>query len=188
MEIDKKIAEETKSLVAETENSINLIKITNAEELDTAKAILLDITSKKKKVVETERLFLDPLNESRKNIIEFFKPLKGKLDECELKIKRVMSAYIELIEKKVEKKKENVEKKIAEGKIGIDEAHSEILKIDIKKESVNYRINKKVVIEDASQLPRKYLIPNEVLIRKDALSGVKILGVKVVEVKTIIAK
>lgn len=188
MEIDKKTEDQTKELVNETESSIIALKVTNSKELEVAKDLLSKVTESKRRLTETERSFLDPLNRSRNNIIAFFKPFKAKLSDLEIKIKNEMSGYIELLNKKEEAKKKEVEKKIAEGKLDMDMGIKEIQKIEIRREDVNYRINRKVEIEDVSKLPRKYLMPNEVLIRKDALAGVKIPGVKVVETKTIISK
>jgi len=51
--------------------------------------------------------------------------------------------------------------------------------------AIQFRTIKDVVIEDETKLPREFLVPNMVKIRKVALEGVEIPGVKVVEKQTV---
>jgi hypothetical protein len=53
---------------------------------------------------------------------------------------------------------------------------------------VQVRKIRKVRIVDAALLPREYLIPNEVVIRRDALGGKQIPGVEIYDEEVIAAK
>ena len=57
--------------------------------------------------------------------------------------------------------------------------------VEADKGKATFVIRREVVIVNEKDLPREYLIPDMVKIRRDALTGVKIAGVEVREVKTV---
>ena len=69
----------------------------------------------------------------------------------------------------VSKKIEEIPEAVETGKVG----------------TIKTRTIQKVIITDESKLPRKYLKPNEVLIRSEALKGIEIPGVEIKEEKII---
>ena len=102
-----------------------------------------------------------------------------------------MLSFNKLQEVKADKKLEDIEVKVQTGKMDIITAAEKMEKItpatSVNGENgkIQYRIIKKIIIKDISKLPRKYLIPDSFLIKKDVLSGVKIPGVEIKKEKII---
>ena len=102
-----------------------------------------------------------------------------------------MIAYQIAETKKADKKTAVIEKKVEAGKMTFDKAADKIEEVTPAKTvratsgSVQFRTIKEVVIEDESLVPREFLALDMVKIRKVALAGVDIAGVKVIEKQTI---
>jgi hypothetical protein len=82
---------------------------------------------------------------------------------------------------------EKITEKVETGKMSFEKAADKIQEItpeknvESKSGAVQFRTVKEVVIEDENKVPREYLMLDMVKIRKVALAGVEIAGVKVVE-------
>ena len=174
--IDKATAEETKSLVVQTEKLISGFKINSQPTLEKANKFLVEITQAEKKVIDREREILNHLNKSKQSIIDFFRPLKIRFAELKLSVKQEIAHYITELEKKEIAKKAEIEEKVASGKMDIDKAFEKIQKFEERKDTVIVREERIVEIVDENKLPDKYWYVDTVLVRKDALAG--ILGVK----------
>ena len=113
-------------------------------------------------------------------------------DEAESIVKGKMIEYQDIEVAKAEKKTEQIEKKVEDGKMSFEKAADKIIEATPQKNvttdngAVQFRTVKEVVIEDESKLPREYLIPDMAKIKKVALAGVEISGVKVID-KRIVA-
>jgi len=188
MELNKEVIKETKSLVVKTEQLVQGFKVNSQPTLVKANDYLVQITQAEKKVIEREREILDPLNQAKKSIMNFFRPVKEKLANIKYGLKREMGDYVEKMEKIELQKKAEIEKKVESGKMDIDKAVAKIEKIEEKKTAVITRTNRVIKIIDKAKIPQKYFIIDMVALRRDALSGFEIPGVKVVVEKIIVGK
>jgi hypothetical protein len=183
------------SLVEKNINKFQVKKIQNDNELEKASRFLLDIRSYKIKIQEKKNSILKPLNEAVKNIRNLFAPVEKNLENAEFLIKKEIEKYQLEKEAKAEKEKQKIAEKVESGKISFEKAIEKIEKIEevpknIQSENgrIDFRMVKRVVIENPELLPREYLIPDEVKIRRDALSGKEIPGVRVYEEKISVVK
>lgn len=187
-QINQEIVKETESLVVKTEQLVQGFKVNSQPTLVKANDYLVQITQAEKKVIKREREILDPLNQAKKSIMDFFRPVKERLANIKYGLKREMGGYVEEMEKVELRKKAEIEKKVESGKMDIDKAVEKIEKIEEKKAAVITRTNRIVQITDKTKIPQKYWKIDMVPLRKDALSGFEIPGVKVVEEKIIVGK
>ena len=141
-----------------------------------------------KTIKEKKELITKPLNEGLKNARDMFRPIEDNYLMAE---KNVKAKILEWNDKQEEIRKEK-EKKLAERvDKGTMKMETAVKKIEAMPEvsnegktgKISTRIVKKVIISNENKLPREYLIPNTQKIKKDALAGIKIDGVKVVEEK-----
>ena len=129
-----------------------------------------------------------PLNQALKEARDMFRPIESNYLQAERIVKSKILEYNLKEEKKKAEKERKLAARVNRGTMKMETAVKKIEKMpEIKKEGkvgkVSTRIIKKVVITDEKKLPRKYLIPNQSLIRQDALKGVKIDGVEIKEEK-----
>jgi hypothetical protein len=189
-EITKELAP-IKSQISKVISSANSLEIKNRDGLNNA----VDILSKVKRIGNTikakKESIIKPINESLKSIRELFRPLEDEWSEAEMIIKEKMNVFNELEEEKARIKEAKITEKVESGKMSMEKAANQLeeiqpeKKIESKNGSVQFKTYRDVIIEDESKLPYKYLVPDRVRIRRDALSGVIIEGVKVVEKKQI---
>ena len=186
--INQKVISETKALVTEAENLIKDFRVNSQPTLVRANDYLVQITQAEKRVVEREREILDPLNKAKKSLIDFFRPAKERLITIKSQLKADMIRYVAEMEKIEIQKKAEIEKKVESGEIDIDKAVEKIEKVEEKKGVIITRTNKVIKIIDRAKVPGKYWEINNVLLRRDALFGIEIPGVEIVEEKIIIGK
>lgn len=136
-------------------------------------------------------LIVGPIKKHIKSLEGIFMPRLDDLKYAENTIKNKLASYQLEIEKKAEAAKAKAIKDLEDGKIkNVENAVKKIENVKqpektIRQDSgtVTFREVKDVEIEDESKLPREYLIPDAVKIRKMALAGVEIPGVKVITKK-----
>ena len=184
-----------KTQVSKLENQAEAVMIETAENYTAA----IDLVSKLKEtgsgIKAKKESITKPLNEALKNARDLFAPIEKQFTNAEaiiktklLDYKRKKDAEAAAAEAKIAKqaetgyiKLETAERKMGEIKRVETTTHGAIGQVQVRK-------IKKVRITDASALPREYLIPDEVAIRRDALGGKTIPGVEVYEEETIAAR
>jgi hypothetical protein len=183
------------SLVEKNIQKFQVKKIQNENELEKISRFLLDIRNYKLKIQEKKNSILKPLNEAVKNIRSLFAPVEKNLEDAEFSIKKEIEKYHLEKEAKAEKEKQKIAEKVEIGKISFEKAIEKIEKIEeatknIQSENgmINFRTVKRIAIENPELLPREYLIPDEVKIRRDVLAGKEIPGVKIYEEKVSVVK
>jgi hypothetical protein len=125
------------------------------------------------------------------NIRKSYAPIEAQCDEAERIVKGKMIDYQEIAAAKADEKAKQIEKKVESGKMSFEKASDKIEAITPQKTveaengSVQFRAMREVVIEDETKLPREYLIPDMKKIRKVALAGIAITGVKVIDKKVV---
>jgi len=203
------IQEKTKEVqVLEKEISKELavaesIKITTLAELSSAAEIRKNLKELGKKVKEEKEKATKPLKEVLDAVKSWFGPIEDNYEQAEKLISSKIIDYQDLIEKKrlAEEKKaqdkiDEENRKLEAGEITEEQAEKKIEKVETKLEKVeevttknsdfHTRVIKKVRITNESLLPRIYLVPNEVKIRKDVLNGVEVPGAEMYDEKTIV--
>lgn len=171
------------------------LEIKNEQHLKVATDELAVVKTIQKQLLDKKEGITKPLMTALRNVRAIFAPLEAKVAEAEQTIKRKMLAYQDAAATKAARKADKIAADVDAGKITFDEGVAKRAKISEPAKTVStdggqitYRIVKKVVIENADLLPREYLIPDEARIRKDALAGKEIAGVKIVEEKVVSAK
>lgn len=166
------------------------IVINNQETLSQGVDFLKKIKITGQMIKEQKEKITKPLNQALKEARDMFRPIESNYLQAERIVKQKILNY-NLEQERIKKEKE---KKLAErvdrGTMKMETAVKKIEKMpEVKNEGrdskVKMREIKEIVIENESKLPRKYLMPNNVLIRRDALNGIKIEGVKVITKKIV---
>lgn len=176
-----------KAQVSKAINAANALEIKTADQMVEATDILGKIKTVGKMIKQKKESITKPLNEALRNARAFFAPIEGQWNEAELIVKRKMIAYQQAEQAKAAKKTEKIEEKVESGKMSFDKAAEKIEQVtpektvEAKAGSVQFRTIKEVIIEDETKIPREYLVPDMVKIKKVALAGVSIAGVKVVD-------
>ncbi len=180
--------------VEKAEKYANAVVIkTDKDQANAIKAIA-GIEGEAKRIDAQRKFFVDPLNVQVKKINSIFKPVIEGLEGAATMLRRKLIDRQAQIAAEAEAAKAKVLADLEAGKIKDTKSSTAIEKATKKIENVKeaektvrtdeatttFRDVKKVVIEDPAKLPREYLVPDEVKIRKVALAGVEIPGVKVI--------
>jgi len=183
--------EETKEITLAKQQANELIqeageiKITSAPSLEEAKLLLSKITGGQKGMKGLRESMTKPINEGLKRIRALFAPVEGNLKIANEGLKGKMMVYNEKIRKEVEEKKAEIAEKVENGDVNFDKASKQIERADQKVEAIPTRKIREVQVIDEAKIPKKYWALDMVLLRKDAMAGVEIPGVKV-EIKEVI--
>ena len=159
----------------------SIFKITSQEKLKEANQGLADLKVFKKLIQENKDKIVKPLSLALKNARDLFRPVEEKIDNAEQSVKTEILAYKRVVDEAVEKQKEKIEKKVEEGETTFEKASQQIEKVENKTEEFKTRKIKEVQIIDEKKVPAEYWEINMVLLRRDALAGKEIAGIKVVE-------
>ena len=176
------IQDDSKTIFEKVEN----IEITSQAKLLIANKGLDKIRSIQKEIVVRKKTILDPKKAVIKEWNTIFKPIEGYLSMAKEGLKEKVGKYMKTVEKRTEEQREALESEIAKGKVSFEDGIEKMGNIEGKKDNFRTREHRVVEIENEAKLPRTYLIPDMVLIRKDALAGIEIEGVKVIVEKIIL--
>lgn len=152
-------------------------KITTQEDYDTAAALMKQLKELSKQADEKEKEITEPLKGVIKKAIALFKPFKDKVASTEVTLKLAMSIFVE--GKKATTAK--LEQQVTSGKIGIAKFTEKTAELSAKSSFVKERSVKVLVIEDIAKIPREYMVPDEVKIKKALKMGMKVSGCKLEE-------
>lgn len=167
------------------------LDIKTEAQMETAVDYLKQVKDAGKNIKEQKEKLTDPAQETLRRIRALFKPIEDNIREAEGIIKGKMLSFDEIKQKQSESKIEKIEAKVKAGNMDIVKAAKQVEKIEPKNSyegdagKIQYRTVKKILIVDKTKIPREYLIPNEVMIRKVLLAGKKIPGIKLVEEKQV---
>lgn len=199
-----------KSNVTKLQNKANEIVVTDNESYTVAADIVAKLKESGSKIKSLKESITKPLNDALKNARSMFAPAEEDCEKAESIIKTKMLNFKreqdrkareeeEKIAKKLEEEKAKLDAKVEAGEITSEKADEKFAKKLEKTEekiesidrvdntvkgkvgSVSIRKVRKVRIINDSIIPRKYLIVDEVSVRRDALSGIEIPGVEVYE-------
>ena len=167
-------------------NQFETLVIKNQKDLGAATEALIKINDFEKEVKAQEDAIVKPIKEGIKKAQEFFKPLREKIAFLKGELKMKMVDYDDLLEVEKKKKAKEMEEAINEGKISLGKAGKVLEKLEMKSNSISTRIHRVIKVTNKKIVPKKYWVLDMVALRKDALAGIKIKGVKVVEEKIIV--
>jgi hypothetical protein len=145
-------------------------------------------------IKELKEKYTKPANEILKVARSMFGPFENNLKDAEAIIKAKMLQFDELKIKESLKEAEKIAKAVKSGKLDISEAGEKLANIEPSNSysgengSISYKKIKKVVITDVNLIPRKYLVPNEMMIKNDLLLGISIKGCQIVEEKIVASR
>lgn len=177
-----------KQKAGEIISEIDGIKITTAPQLEYAVNLLSRITDIQKMVKEKKESITKPLNEGLRNIRDFFAPVENRLESSGKDLREKMLDYKEKVEVKVQQQKEQIAQKVESGEVGFDKGSKQMEKVDNKIRAIPTRKIREIQIMDEGKIPEKYWELNMITLRRDALAGIEIPGVKVVEREIIVSK
>jgi len=180
-----------KRQVSQVVSSAGMLEIKSKEDLVKATDVLTKIKSIANEIKEKKESITKPLNEALRNARDLFRPLENSYYEAETTAKMKMVVFNNQQEEIARKKQEKIAEKVEKGKMTMEEASDKMEKVvpenkvEGKSGSIQFRTVRKIVIENELDVPREFLVLDMVKIRKAALGGFIIKGVKVVEEKVV---
>lgn len=193
--IETKAISPLKAQVTKLESQAQAVTIATKEEY----AMAADLVSKLKSVGQEIRVAKEtitrPLNEALRNARELFAPIEKQFESAEAIVKAKLLEYKRKADEEARAEEAKIASRVERGMMKIETAEKKLDAIERvdnttqgKVGEVQVRKIKKVRIVDENALPREYLMPNEVAIRRDALGGKTIPGVEVWEDEIVAAR
>lgn len=177
-----------KGQIAKAFEAAEALTIKTPADLTSATELLVKIRTVGKNVTLVKDGIIKPMNEAIRAARAFFNPIELNWKGAEDIVKKKMLDHQLEEREKAAKKEEAIAKKVEAGKMSFEKAADKIEEVRPKNTVVTEQGSKtqfkkvrEIVIEDESLVPREYLVLDMVKIRKVALAGVDIPGVKVVE-------
>lgn len=190
---EKQLLLTVKRRISTLESQAKMVDIEGAEDLAKATDIVTKLKDAGSNIKKIKESVTKPLNEALKNVREMFKPVEEQYTVSEKIIKDKILAYSRKVNEEAAIREQKIAESLEKGTIKQETAERKIESLDRVESttrgsigSVQFRKIQRVEIIDESLIPRKYLEVNMTAIRRDALSGVNIPGVKVVD-DTIVA-
>lgn len=195
MDIQTKEIAVVKTQVSKAISAAESIEIKTDEQMLEAGEIKKKIKIVGKMVKEKKEAITKPLNDALKQVRELFKPLEEGYEQADDMIASKMIAYQRIIEEKqrkieeeARKKLEEAQKQLEQGKLTEKQAERVENKIEKKleeapqviKKSENFQTReiKKFRIINETEVPREYLMIDEVKVRKAMMAGIVVSGVE----------
>ncbi len=193
--IEQKELTVLKGQVSKLENQAQAVTIGTQEEYAAAADLIAKLKETGSIIKTKKESITKPLMEALNNARDLFKPIEQQFTNAEGIIKTKILDYKRKVDEEARAKEAKIAADLESGKIKkLETAEKKIEKIDRVETTtrgnvgeVQIRKVKKVRIVDAAILPREYLIPDNVAIRRDALGGKAIPGVEVYEEEQVAA-
>lgn len=192
-EVNKEL-EVVKSNTSKALAAANALAVTNDEELAKATDLLTSINRAGDMMKKLKDGIIKPMNEALKSVRAMFSPPEDEYEKAIMIVKQKMLIYHNAAEAKRRQEEARIAARVEKGTMKVETAARKIEDmpaIQTKIATGNglgsavFKEEKKVVIVDETLIPRQYLVPDMVLIRRAALAGVEIPGVKIEVVKNI---
>lgn len=170
----------------------NNLEVKTQEDYEKATAVLGKIKTAQKLIKANRDTVLKPILEAEKAERARWKPIEQEIEQAEVIVKQKMLGYVNRIEQEAREKERKVQIQIKTGKIRPETALKKLENVQqapktVSADTGSAQVKKvrTVKIIQSDLIPDQYWTLNEVLIRKDALAGVQIPGVEVVEENSI---
>ena len=194
MEIAKEVQALIKRQAEGADKVAKEIIIKNQNDFEKASELFLKVKQAGKYIASEKEKMTRGLLDTLANIRSFFKPYEIMQSNAEKEIGSKILAYQLEAEKKSQIKIDAVVEKVEKGKMTFEKANEKIETLEVAKTvevntgAVQFKTIRDYEIIDEKLIPKKYWVLDLVKLRKDALDGVEIPGVKVVEKKIINSK
>lgn len=194
MEIAKEVQALIKRQAEGADKVAKEIIIKNQNDFEKASELFLKVKQAGKYIASEKEKMTRGLLDTLANIRSFFKPYEIMQSNAEKEIGSKILAYQLEAEKKSQIKIDAVVEKVEKGKMTFEQANEKIETLEVAKTvevntgAVQFKTIRDYEIIDEKLIPKKYWVLDLVKLRKDALDGVEIPGVKVVEKKIINSK
>jgi len=194
MTVDTKELTALKGRVSKLETQANAVTISTQEDYTAAVDLVSRLKDAGSKIKASKESVTKPLNEALRNTRELFAPIEEQFAKAEAIVKTKLLDYKRKIDAEARVAEAKIAARVENGTMRLDTAERKLDAVERventtrgKVGEVQVRVIKKVRIVDAAVLPREYLIPDEVAIRRDALGGKTIAGVEVYDEEIIAA-
>ena len=170
------------------------ISVTSPKDMEEATSVLSTINKYSKQVKESKETVTKPLNEALKAARALFAPLEDSLDTSLSSIRVAMSTYQTEQKRIADEEAAKIQARVGEGKgklkfetavQKIDEIEKPTTNVKTSAGSVKFITIKKFEVTDISLIPKEYLLPNEVMIRKAMQAGIELPGVRYFEEQSV---
>lgn len=132
----------------------------------------------KKQAEDFKAKIIDPLKQSISETQKFFAPFISLVDTTDQTIKQQMLDFAN--------KQEEAKAKLLRGKTNnVNSTLSKLNALEVKSDVAQIRQILELAILDVDAIPRKYLVPNESLIKADLKAGKKVKGCELKVIKSI---
>ena len=189
MKIDTKELSIVKTQVEKSIAVARELSIKSLDDMVIGTNLLVKIKTVGKLIDEKKKAITQPLNEALKEIRTLFAPLEANYAEAERIVKAEMIRYNSVVEAEAAEKAKKLEARVDKGTMKFETAIDKIAEIPqtaktaTEKGQVTFREQVTFEITDEQKIPRQYLVPDLVSIRKAILANVEIEGVKKVVTK-----
>ena len=164
----------SKPLVAK----LNALDIKSNEDYEKAAEYTKKLKLYKRQAENFKSKIIDPLKVSISETVKFFSPFISLVESTEVAVKEKMLEFAN--------KQEAAKTKLLSAKThNVNKTLSKLATLEVKSDSAQIRTAYELVIADENSIPRKYLMPNEALIKADLKAGKKIKGCEWKQVKSI---
>lgn len=181
------VGELIETQVDKADAAADLLTVNSQESYDEAAQILVKVKSVGKLLKDRKELITKPLNEALKSARALFAPFEARQAAAEEVIKRKMLTYRAAVEAENRKREEQLRRREEKGTMRpetIAAKREELQPVARGAKEVVRKIRKMRVVNSA-RVPAKYLIIDEVALRRDALAigglGEVIPGIEVYE-------
>ena len=183
-----------KAQVSKLENQALAVAIETQEEYEKAVDIVSKLKATGSEIKNKKESLTKPLNEALRSARELFKPIEDQFDNAERIIKDKLLAYKRKKDEEARAEEAKIAAKVASGKLKLETAEKKMDAVERVENTTRGKVGqvqikriRKVRITDQNAVPRKYLVPDMVMIRQDALGGIEIPGVEIYEEESIAA-
>lgn len=183
-----------KGQISKLENAASSLTIATTEDYTQAVDLVAQLKDRGSKIKILKESITKPANEILKNARAMFAPVEAQHANAEAIIKTKLLDYKRQKDAEAREAEAKIAAKVEAGRMRLDTAEKKLDNIERVENTtrgnvgeVQVRKVKKVRIVDAALLPREYLIPDDVAIRRDALGGKTIPGVEIFEEEIIAA-
>lgn len=164
-------------LVVATENQLT---VPLASDSDGLQIQLHGIKIIKNKVEERKEAITKPLREALQSARDLFRPLEENIKQADARVREALLA----LESERQKEAAKLAKKVEAGKATLEEGMSLITSVP----KGLFRSVQQLKITSRKDIPDKYWVIDEVLLRADLMAGKKVKGAILVTKQTVVSK
>lgn len=172
----------------QTVNALNAIVVTNDEDAERATNVVKEAKEFRLMVEKERDEYVAPAKQIIENAKRVYDPIINQVKVAEQKVRNAIQFYLVEKEKKRKIEEDKIAAKVEVGKLKPETAVRKLENLGESKKSVStggatlgIRKTKDIKVVDESLIPKEYWVVDLVKVRKVALAGVEIPGVKVVE-------